>query len=90
MLSSHEGLLKVLEMRLREMQNSCNENVRLRDEIDSLNVQANDLNGYIRELSNKYRMLKERKDRKVRKVCEKIRKTNLSCKLRNLLIYLFR
>lgn len=47
------------------MQNGCNENERLRDEIDNLTIQINDLNKSINELSAKYRSLKERKDRKV-------------------------
>lgn len=47
------------------MQSSCNENDRLREEIQNLTTQINELQGHIKELCDKYRSLRDRKDRKV-------------------------
>lgn len=47
------------------MQNSCSENDRLRDEMQALTLQINELQRQIKELCDKYNWLRERKHRKV-------------------------
>lgn len=65
LLASHEGLLKVLESKIKESQQCYRENGSLRDELQTLMTQISNSEKTIETLCNKYLNLKERKDRKV-------------------------
>ncbi|KAK9701615.1 hypothetical protein QE152_g30493 [Popillia japonica] len=64
LLASHEGLLKVLESKIKESQQCYRENGSLRDELQTLMTQISNSEKTIETLCNKYLNLKERKDRK--------------------------
>lgn len=65
LLSSHQGLLKVLEMRVKEMQRCSKESEQLRDEIKNLKLQLEQLEQHFRVMCEKYVALKKRRDMKV-------------------------
>ncbi|KAK9701613.1 hypothetical protein QE152_g30493 [Popillia japonica] len=65
LLASHEGLLKVLESKIKESQQCYRENGSLRDELQTLMTQISNSEKTIETLCNKYLNLKERKDRKI-------------------------
>ncbi|KAI4472206.1 hypothetical protein MML48_1g09313 [Holotrichia oblita] len=65
LLASHEGLLKVLESKIKESQKCCRENDSLRDELQTFMMQISNSEKTIETLCNKYLNLRERKDRKI-------------------------
>lgn len=64
-MASHDGLLKVLEARVREIREACNENNEMRDEIENLSAQMAHYERLFKDLKNKYEDLKVRKNNKV-------------------------
>lgn len=64
-MSSHEGLLKVLESRVKEVQKAYTENNQMRDEIENLSIKQSWFEKKLRALHIKYQNLKMRKDKKV-------------------------
>nr|XP_022904095.1 uncharacterized protein LOC111416339 isoform X1 [Onthophagus taurus] len=63
--SSHEGLLKVLDSKVKECQKCYRENEELRDEIQNLKIQIAENIRTIKTLCDKYMKLKGRKDLKI-------------------------
>lgn len=65
LLASHEGLLKILESKIKESQKCCRENDDLRDDMQKHVVQISNHELTIETLCGKYLSLKQRKDRKI-------------------------
>lgn len=64
-MESHEGLLKLLESHVKEIQNSNKENEQLREEIKQLKLHLSEVEWNFRQMCEKYLALKKRRDLKV-------------------------
>lgn len=65
MLESHEGLLKLLESHVQEIQNYNKENEQLREELKNLKLHTSEVEQNFRQMCEKYLALKKRRDLKV-------------------------
>lgn len=65
LLSSHEGLLKLLESHVKEIQNYSKENEQLREQIKLLELHLSEVEQNFRQMCDKYLALKKRRDLKV-------------------------
>ncbi|GJQ84169.1 hypothetical protein Trydic_g2846 [Trypoxylus dichotomus] len=65
LIASHEGLLKVLESKIKESQKCYRENDGLRDELQKFTQQLSNNERTVETLCDKFLCLKERKDRKI-------------------------
>lgn len=63
--ASHEGLLKLLESHVKEIQNYNKENEQLRDEIKNLKLNVSQFEQSFHQMCEKYLALKKRRDLKV-------------------------
>lgn len=68
LLTSHEGLLKVLESRLKETKEYQKENEKLCEEIKKLRCQMADYQQNLLSVRDKYISLKKRKDNKINRL----------------------
>ncbi|XP_065171060.1 uncharacterized protein [Atheta coriaria] len=68
LLSSHEGLLKLLETKVMEVRKCYIENENLHNEIKTLKNKHEDMEKSVRLVCEKYLKLKQRKERKICKV----------------------
>lgn len=65
MLASHEGLLKLLESHVKEIQSFNKENEQLREEIKTLKLNVSEMERHFHQMCEKYLALKKRRDIKV-------------------------
>lgn len=65
LMASHDNLLKMLESRVKEVQNAYGENNVLRDEIENLNFKLSGYERKTKEFCQRFSEIKKKKDEKV-------------------------